>query len=242
MLLYSLLHTHSHYSGTLVNPEILRPLVTGLLRGVYNEAHSGSVEHHYLLSVCLLMLCERSEVRSALVSTRTTLPWYKERQFGSQGVSLVDATLLCVLRAVMHVVMRLKDAYLASMYFAVLLNIAPFAESIDSYAAERLVGVTRRLATRLSCSSATRTVSGTGENGDVGTPLMEEALRVLVRAIWLCTKCTSDCAHLQYVSCIGSSNLRVAFACHPHSSSPFSLLCVRSLLIRVGSSSGVRGS
>jgi hypothetical protein len=209
LLLYSMLHNHPAFLQALIgSADKLRLVLVGLLHGVYDESAQGSVEHHYLLSVCVLMLSQQADLRPALVETKAQLPWYRERNFrdASCAVGLADATVLCVLRAMMHVVMRLKDPYLASNYFATLLNLAPFLENVHSYTAERLVGVAHKLARRLSSTQARP------KTGDVGSPLMEETLRVLFRAIWLAVKCVGHCINLKYVLARDFLDIEAAFS------------------------------
>ena len=209
LLLYSMLNNHPTFLQALIgSADKLRLVLIGLLHGVYDESAQGSVEHHYLLSVCVLMLSQQADLRPALVETKAQLPWYRERNFrdASCAVGLADAAVLCVLRAMMHVVMRLKDPYLASNYFATLLNLAPFLENIHSYTAERLVGVAHKLARRLSSTQAR------AKTGDMGSPLMEETLRVLFRAIWLAVKCVGHCINLKYVLARDFLDIEAAFS------------------------------
>jgi hypothetical protein len=209
LLLYTLLNSQPSFLRSLQDDTThLQKVVIGILHGMYDESTQGSVEHHCLLSVCVLILSQEANLRPILVETKGVLPWYKERNFhhASSAVGLADAIILCVLRALMHVVMRLKDPYLASNYFAVLLNISPFINDIHSYTAERLVGVTHKLAKRLSSSHAR------AQSGDVGSPLMEETLRVLFRSIWLCVKCTTRCINLQYVLARDFLDIEVSFS------------------------------
>ena len=63
-------------------------------------------------------------------------------------MTLLDVTILCLLRAVMFATYRLHDAYLLTNACAVLHNLAPFSGGLAPYTAERLVRVAHQLCSR----------------------------------------------------------------------------------------------
>lgn len=72
--------------------------------------------------------------------TIPSLPWYQERQL--KDISLGSVLLLTLLRSITYNIHRLHDQFLMSNCCAILLNLAPHAVDLHSYAAMRLAGVT----------------------------------------------------------------------------------------------------
>jgi hypothetical protein len=188
----------------------IEPILVRLLHGIYDEHLRCSIQHHYLLSVCLLLMLQNESILPLLSHCHTVLPWYKERNFRDKNssVSLTDAIILCVLRAMMPVILYLHDPYLASNYFAILLNLAPHLSHIQAYTAERLIGVTCKLAKRLSVSMKTEE-----SLGKVGTPLMEEGLRMLYKTISISVKRDPKLGtNLKYVMAHDVHEIETAFS------------------------------
>lgn len=224
LLLYSLLHTHPSYLQSLLylnfsnadpkdgdNMDLICSILLPLLHYLYDCDASNGIEQLYLVSVCVLLMVQNDELCKRLSSKKVALPWYRERTFKDtrsdslSALSLADATLLCVLRAVMLATTKLQDPYLASNCFAILLNIAPVLVSLHIYAAERLVGLLNRLGRKLATihlhsipndsNSTSYGERSTYANGTirgvspsipvptVATTLMEDAFRILYQTV-----------------------------------------------------------
>ena len=168
LLLYSLLQ-HPTFVEMLSHGKNVDPILTSVLKGMYNCGHY-SLEHLYVLIVSALMLIQDSSVRSALSSTKANAPWYRERILSES--SMCDLFLLCSLRVALHGLFILQDKYLLTNCHALLLNLAPVVSNVDVYTAERLVKVLIQLCKRVVRES-------TAEGGD--TSDAKEFLNVLMK-------------------------------------------------------------
>ena len=195
LLLYSFLQSHPTFLEIVVNQQAecdegralatrgrIEDLVCAVLRGLYNLETAHSVDHLYLLVICTLIMVQDVSLRSHLSRIQVNVPWYRERSLSE--VSLTDLTILCIIRTVMHALFRLRDNYLVSNCYAVLLNLAPYIANMHSYSAERLVTVTCRLGKRIS-----KLISSKGETTKDSIPVsggdteLEDTFRVFLKVI-----------------------------------------------------------
>lgn len=181
MLLQTLMHIHPLFIETMLRAEKMDALLTALLRALYEavDAPAGPTDNLYVLIVCALMLAQDEGLRGALPLLRANSPpWYRERRLGD--VSLLDLFVLCILRVTMFASFRLKDQYLTSNCYAVLLNLAPHlgAGNMHMYAAERLVQLLFRVSRRLTREKEE-------ENNPAAPPssLCRETLGVLLKVV-----------------------------------------------------------
>ena len=224
ILLYSLLQTHPTFlevimsnrstfpAGSDVTSRI-RSLMGAILRGLYDVENAHSVDHLYVLVVCVLILVQDASVSPYIVSIKIDAPWYRERLL--QSVSLCDLVILCVIRTIMHALFRLRDQYLVYNCFAVLLNLTSVLSEIHSYAAERLVKVTCRLCKRIIKikEAEEKLISKAGVHASLSTenpvkqsitlPIeaLEETLRVFFKAIGTII---ANLQNMLFVSCTSS--------------------------------------
>lgn len=176
-LLYSFMQLHPTFMDNLTALDNFNAIITAILKGLYNSCNATSVDHLYILVVVALMITQDSGLRSKLSKTLVRAPWYTERMLGE--VSIVDLTVLCVLRTTMYGLYHLKgDQYLLSNCYAILLNIAPYLIGIHTYSAERLVTIIRRVGARFVKDTAI--VMESGEK-DYLLRCMKETLTVLIR-------------------------------------------------------------
>ena len=178
-LLYSFIQLHPTFMDNLTIIDNFDAIITALLNGLYNSCNTTNVDHLYILVVVALMITQDSKLRSKLAKTYIRAPWYTERILGD--VSLVDLTVLCVMRSTMYALYHLKgDQYLLSNCYAILLNIAPYLIGIHTYSAERIVTIIKRIGIRIVKESASATES---VEKDYLLRCMKETTTVLIRIV-----------------------------------------------------------
>lgn len=139
-------------------------------------AATTSLNQLYVLVVCVLMLVQDGAVLQDLTRDKGLLlpmDWYSERQISHVSAPLeciavanlnflhietisvylqattMDATLLCLLRVMVHALFRLQDQYLVSNACAILYNLSSrLVQGMLPYTAERLVKVICQLCSR----------------------------------------------------------------------------------------------
>lgn len=186
LLLYSFLQLHPTFIESLIATESIEPILTAILKGLYDSNKAKSVDHLYALIVCVLMMVQESSLRSRLSDLKANPIWYSERSL--VNIPLLDLTILCILRAIMHALFRLKgDQFLLSNCFAVLLNIAPYIGNMSSYTAERVVNVIRRICKRIiseySASESSPSKSISDNESNLLCVALQNTLTVLLRLI-----------------------------------------------------------
>lgn len=145
------------------------------------NAGSKALNQLYVLVVCVLILVQDGGVLRALRKRRDiNMRWYAERPtetvrtskialcyvlshittpFSFLQASTEDASFLCILRCVVHALLRLRDPYLLSNSCAILHNLSlQLGGSLQPYTAERLVRVACQL-----CRRAAKTWSNGGQ-------------------------------------------------------------------------------
>jgi len=148
LLLYSIMQAHPNFVEMLLRGGNVEPILTGVLHGMYGIVeNSFTLDHLYLLVVCVLMLVQDASLRASLVSSKPKAPWYRERVLSDSNMS--DLVVLCTLRMALYGTYSLRDKYITSNCFAILLNMAPVIENINVYTAERLVKITIQLSKRV---------------------------------------------------------------------------------------------
>ena len=119
----------------------LDTLLEPILRRLYAVAEQRSCAQLYVLSIVALTFSHDAGFCDDAFA-RVTLPappaWYRERVL--RGVNLGSLCVLCALRCVVFSVRALRDGYLASNVFAILLNLSPHARDVHEYARLRCRG------------------------------------------------------------------------------------------------------
>ena len=119
LLLYSLLHTHPTFLDVILKNDYklngnedntsssssstsssssssrVRQLFTSLLRGLYDVENACSIDHLYLIVVCVLIMVQNSSLLPFISSIKTKADWYIERIL--QNITISDLIILCVL-------------------------------------------------------------------------------------------------------------------------------------------------
>lgn len=199
LFLYSFLQTHPAFMEVICNVEQTKVerrkvkynnvvgLVSSLLKGLYDVKYTKSIDHLYILVVCVLILVQDKVVCLHLSSTISSVDWYREHHI--QNFPMLDLILLCTLRTVMHALFRIKDNYLVYNCFAVVLNLAPSLVDIHNYTAERVVRVFTRLCKWIVKRSSEVTKDSISLHVDkqqtntsnIPRDAVEETLRVLMK-------------------------------------------------------------
>jgi len=152
LLLYALLNMHPGFLDYLITSKHIEPVLCAVLKGLYASSTATCVDHLYVLIVNVLVMVQDKLLRQALSTMKVRAPWYTEHSLTS--FSLADLTMLCTLRCTLYALFKLKDQYLLSNCFAVMLDLAPFLKNMDCYVSERLTKVIYQLAKRCRRSAA----------------------------------------------------------------------------------------
>jgi len=147
LLLYALLHMHPGFRDYLLESKHIERVLCAVLKGLYASHDAVSVDHLYVLVINVLMMVQDKLLRQTLSTRRARAPWYAEHA-PTSWFSLADLTMLCTLRCTLYALFKLKDQYLLSNCFAVMLDLAPFMKNMDCYVSERITKVVCLLAKR----------------------------------------------------------------------------------------------
>lgn len=162
LMLYALLNMHPGFLDYLISSTLVEPVLCAVLKGLYASHTAACVDHLYVLVINVLMMVQDKLLRQTLSTLKVRATWYTEHILTS-WFSLADLTMLCTLRCTLYALFKLKDQYLLSNCFAVLLDLAPFLKNMDCYVSERIIRVVYQLAKRCNRSGGGKDEGGEGE-------------------------------------------------------------------------------
>lgn len=192
LLLYSLLQAHPTFVEIMILTGKIEIILDGVLRGLYEIPHvNAPLEHMYVLIVSALMVAQDSSLRSSLSTLRSQALWYRERTL--TDASFADVIVLCTLRTSIHALFKLQDQYILSNSCAVLLNIAPYITNIHVYAAERIVNVILRIASRIIKDD------GSASPSAVNIGAMRETLNNLLKVVGIAIRLSKRVSNIQII-------------------------------------------
>jgi hypothetical protein len=167
LFLYALLHIHPSFIDFLTSSRCIESVFCGILHGLYDSSNAACIDHLYILVTNVLVVVQDKMLRQSLSHMKAIkAPWYVEHKL--IDTSVADLTMLCTLRCTLHALFKLKDSYLLSNCFAVMIDLAPVLQEIDIYVSERIVKVIYQLAKRSILSdSASASTTTTPSEADV---------------------------------------------------------------------------
>jgi hypothetical protein len=151
LLLYAFLTMHPTYLDYLISSGNVIDMLAGILHQLYKCSDSACVDSLYILIICVLIIIKNPLCRQQLSETTIHAAWYTEHKLNE--ITVTDLIILCLLRTTMFSLFRLRDEYLLSNCFAVLLDLAMHVNNINCYVSERIAKIIFQLIKRWSKQS-----------------------------------------------------------------------------------------
>ena len=175
LLTYSLLHDNKAFRELVLSRGDSETFLLPLLHKIYNSKEEKANHIYTLLIILTLLTQDASFVINTHKQVLISVPWFTERILDEIRLGSLIVVVLVTLTH--YNISHQKDMYLNKFCLAIISNMGPYFVNIHTYAAQRLVTLTRLLT--LKCEKIFQTPTASNEEKETYYSLLKTSLETI---------------------------------------------------------------